>query len=193
MRQRGHIANGQFPNLAATDSLGFSDRGFTIFEDASWAARARRRCDLRSRKPAERPHCLICQSRAWGERSHDFWSWPVLDSVKCDRDRMPLKSRLSLLTRFFLGFAARLLYSLIVPNGPREEGVFMEIWCDLMKAELKIAREEFAELRREGGNERHWLYAQSCLEECSSSLEIISQLIPKKTIFLKSTWFRSLF
>jgi hypothetical protein len=87
----------------------------------------------------------------------------------------------------------QLLYSLIVPNGPREEGVFMEIWCDLMKAELKIAREEFAELRREGGNDRHWLYAQSCLEECSSSLEIISQLIPKKTIFLKSTRFRSLF
>ena len=79
-----------------------------------------------------------------------------------------------------------------------QEGVFLEVWCDLMKAELKIAREEFAEfrregaLRRQGANERHWLYAQSCLEECSSSLEIISQLIPKKK-FLKSTGFESHF
>ena len=49
----------------------------------------------------------------------------------------------------------------------------MEVWCDLMKAELKIARKEIAELRREGANERHWLYAESSLEECSASLEII--------------------
>jgi hypothetical protein len=53
------------------------------------------------------------------------------------------------------------------PNGPREEGVFLEVWFDLMKAELKIAREEIAELRREGTNERHWLYTESSLEECS--------------------------
>jgi hypothetical protein len=32
VRQRGHIANGQFPNLATTDSLGFYDRGLAIFE-----------------------------------------------------------------------------------------------------------------------------------------------------------------
>jgi hypothetical protein len=46
----------------------------------------------------------------------------------------------------------------------------LEVWCDLMKAELKIAREEIAELRREGANERHWLYAESSLEECGSPL-----------------------
>jgi hypothetical protein len=50
----------------------------------------------------------------------------------------------------------------------------------LMKAELKIARKEIAELRREGANERHWLYAESSLEECSASLEIISRLIQKQ-------------
>ena len=33
MRQRRHITNGQFPNLAAADLLGFSDRGIAIFED----------------------------------------------------------------------------------------------------------------------------------------------------------------
>jgi hypothetical protein len=70
-----------------------------------------------------------------------------------------------------------------VPNDPREEGAFLEVWCDLMKAELKIAREEIAELRREGANERHWLYAESSLEECSASLEIISRLIQKKQNF----------
>ena len=94
---------------------------------------------------------------------------------------------------FFLGFEARPLYTLNVPNGPREEGVFLEVWCDLMKGELKIAREEIAEFRREGANERQWLYTQSPLEECSSSLEIISRLIPKETIFLKSNRFQSLF
>jgi hypothetical protein len=67
-----------------------------------------------------------------------------------------------------------------VPNGPREDGVFLEVWCDLMKGELKIAREEIAKVRREGANERQWLYTQSCLKECLSSLEIISRLIPKK-------------
>ena len=106
---------------------------------------------------------------------------------------MPLKSRLSFLTAVFLGFEARPLYSPNVPNDVREEGVFSEVWCDLMKAELKIAREEFAELRREGTNERHWLYAESSLEECSASLEIISRLIPKETIFLKAGRFQSLF
>ena len=74
----------------------------------------------------------------------------------------------------------RPLYSPNVPNGLREEGVFLEVWCDLMKAELKIAREEIAELRREGANERHWLYTESSLEECSASLEIISRLIQKQ-------------
>jgi hypothetical protein len=96
---------------------------------------------------------------------------------------MPLKSRLSFLTAFFLGFEARPLYSPNVPDGPREEGVFLEVWCDLMKAELKIAREEIAELRRDGANKRHWLYAESSLEECSASLEIISRLIQKKQYF----------
>jgi hypothetical protein len=80
-----------------------------------------------------------------------------------------------------------------VPNGPKEEGVFLEVWCDLMKAELKIAREEIAELRREGENERHWLYTKSSLEECSASLEIISRLIQKKTIFLDFSGFKSRF
>jgi hypothetical protein len=106
---------------------------------------------------------------------------------------VPLRSRLPFLTRFFLGFEARPFYSLHVPNDPREEGVFLETWCDLMKAELKIAREEIAELRREGANERHWLYAESSLEECSASLEIISRLIPKKVIFLKSSRLQSRF
>jgi hypothetical protein len=32
--QRRHISNGQFPNLAAADPLGLSDRGVAIFEDA---------------------------------------------------------------------------------------------------------------------------------------------------------------
>jgi hypothetical protein len=71
--------------------------------------------------------------------------------------------------------------------------VVLEVWCDLMKAELKIAREEIAELRREGVNERHWLYTESSLEECSASLEIISRLIQKKTIFLNSSRFKSRF
>jgi hypothetical protein len=84
------------------------------------------------------------------------------------------------LTAFLLGFEERPLYSLNVPNDPREEGAFLEVWCDLMKAELKIAREKIAELRREGANERHWLYTESSLEECSASLEIISRLIQKK-------------
>ena len=88
------------------------------------------------------------------------------------------------MTAFFLGFEERPFYSLNVPNDPREEGAFLEVWCDLMKAELKIAREEIAELRREGANERHWLYAESSLEECSASLEIISRLIKKKQYFL---------
>jgi hypothetical protein len=91
---------------------------------------------------------------------------------------------------FFLEFEARPLYSLNVPNGPREEGVFLEVWCDLMKAELRTAREKFAKSRREGANERQWLYTQSCLEECSSSLEIISRLVPKERIFLKSSRFQ---
>jgi hypothetical protein len=67
-----------------------------------------------------------------------------------------------------------------VPNSPRKEGAFLAVWCDLMKAELKIARKEIAELRREGANERNWLYAESSLEECSASLEIISRLIQKQ-------------
>jgi hypothetical protein len=67
---------------------------------------------------------------------------------------LPLKSRLSFLTAFLLGFEERPFYSLNVPNDPREEGAFLEIGCDLMKAEVKIAREEIAELRREGANER---------------------------------------
>jgi hypothetical protein len=87
------------------------------------------------------------------------------------------------LTAFFLGFEERPFYSLNVPNDPREEGAFLEVWCDLMKAELKIAREEIAELRREGANKRHWLYAESSLEECSASIEIISRLIQKKQYF----------
>jgi hypothetical protein len=95
---------------------------------------------------------------------------------------LPLRSRLSFLTAFFLGFEERPFYSLNVPNDPREEGAFLEVWCDLMKAELKIAREEIAELRREGANKRHWLYAESSLEECSASLEIISRLIQKRNI-----------
>ena len=103
---------------------------------------------------------------------------------------LPLKSRLSFLNAwFFLGFESRPLYSPNVPNGLRAEGVFLEVWCDLMKAELKIAREEIAELRTKGTNERHWLYTESSLEECSASLEIISRLVPKKTIFLKSSRF----
>jgi hypothetical protein len=65
----------------------------------------------------------------------------------------------------------------------------LEVWCDLMKAELKIAREEIAELRREGTHKRHCLYTESSLEECSASLEIISRLVPKETIFLKSSQF----
>jgi hypothetical protein len=96
---------------------------------------------------------------------------------------LSLRSRLSFFTAFFLGFEERPFYSLTVPNDPREEGVFLEVWCDLMKAELKIAREEIAELRREGANKRHWLYAESSLEECSASLEIISRLIQKKKYF----------
>jgi hypothetical protein len=96
---------------------------------------------------------------------------------------LPLRSRLSFLTAFFLGFEERPFYSLNVPNDPREEGAFLEVWCDLMKAELKIAREEIAELRREGANKRHWLYAESSLEECSASIEIISRLIQKKQYF----------
>jgi hypothetical protein len=95
------------------------------------------------------------------------------------------------LTAFLLGFEERPFYSLNVPNDPREEGAFLEVWCDLMKAELKIAREKIAELRREGANERHWLYTESSLEECSASLEIISRLIQKKTIFLNSSRFKS--
>jgi hypothetical protein len=94
------------------------------------------------------------------------------------------------LTAFFLEFEARQFYSLNVPNDPREEGAFLEVWCDLMKAELKIAREEIAELRREGANERHWLYAESSLEECLASLEIISRLIQKKAVSLKSSRFQ---
>jgi hypothetical protein len=137
---------------------------------------------LRSRDPAERSDSSICKSQAGaGKGRKIFGLGRSLTSVKCNPGRVPLKSRLSILTTFFLGFEARLLYILNVPNGPREEGVFLEVWCELMKAELKIAREEFAELRRQGANKRHWLYAQSCLEECSSSLEIISQLIPKKS------------
>jgi hypothetical protein len=72
-----------------------------------------------------------------------------------------------------------------MPSDPRQEGVHLEIWCDLMKKELKIARELLAGLRKEGVNERHWLYAQYCLEECSSSLDIISGVIPKNTVLLK--------
>ena len=106
---------------------------------------------------------------------------------------MPLKSRLSFLTAFFLGFEARPLYSRHVPNGPREEGVFLEVWCDLMKAELKIARQGIAELRREGANERHWLFTESSLEECSASLEIISRLIEKKQYFSSPVGHKSRF
>jgi hypothetical protein len=95
--------------------------------------------------------------------------------------------------RFFLGFEARPFYSLNVPNDRREEEAFLEVWCDLMKAELKVAREKIAELRREGANERNWLYAESSLEECSASLEIISRLIQKKAIFLKFSRFQSRF
>jgi hypothetical protein len=80
------------------------------------------------------------------------------------------------LTAFLLGFEERPFYSLNVPNDPREEGAFLEVWCDLMKAELKIARKEIAELRREGANERHWLYAESSLEECSASLLCFSAI-----------------
>src|SRR3984893_16319948 len=33
MRERRHIANGQFPDLAAADPLSFSDRGIAIFQN----------------------------------------------------------------------------------------------------------------------------------------------------------------
>jgi hypothetical protein len=77
-----------------------------------------------------------------------------------------------------------LLYSLPMPNDPTEGRVLLEDWCDFMKAELKIAREDLAELRHDGANEKHWLYIQSCLEECSSSLDIISRVIPENTVLL---------
>jgi hypothetical protein len=63
-------------------------------------------------------------------------------------------------------------------------GVLLEDWCDLMRAELKIFSKELAELRRDSGNGKHWLYVRSCLEECSSSLDIISGVIPKNTVLL---------
>jgi hypothetical protein len=96
------------------------------------------------------------------------------------------RDEFSILTTVSLGFKARLLYYLTMPNDPREGGVLLEVWCELMKAELKIARKEFVELRRDCAKDKHWLYAQSCLEECSSALDIISVVIPKNAVRLKS-------
>jgi hypothetical protein len=44
VRQRGHKANGQFPNLATTYSLGFYDRDFTVFENSSGVDQERLTC-----------------------------------------------------------------------------------------------------------------------------------------------------
>ena len=44
MRQRRNITNGQFPDLAVAGPLGLSDRGFTIFEDASGVDQKRLTC-----------------------------------------------------------------------------------------------------------------------------------------------------
>ena len=44
MRHRRHIANGQFPNLAAADPLGLSDRGIAIYEDAPGVDQKRLTC-----------------------------------------------------------------------------------------------------------------------------------------------------
>jgi hypothetical protein len=95
----------------------------------------------------------------------------------------PKRSPLSC-SEFSLGFEVCLLYSLLMPNDPIEGGVLLEDWCDLMRTELKIVWKDLAELRRDSGNEKHWLYVRSCLEECSSSLDIISGIIPKNTVLL---------
>jgi hypothetical protein len=73
-----------------------------------------------------------------------------------------------------------------MPNEPIKGGVLLEDWCAFMKAELKIARKDLAELSRDGANEKHWLYVQGCLEECSSSIDTISGIVPKNTVVLTS-------
>jgi hypothetical protein len=80
---------------------------------------------------------------------------------------------------------------LVMPNGPEEEERFLEIWCELMREELNIVRDELLRIHRQGAGDRHLLYAQSCLEECSSVLERISKLVPKKTILVKSPGLRN--
>jgi hypothetical protein len=79
----------------------------------------------------------------------------------------------------------------VMPNSPGEEERFLEIWCELMREELKIVRDELVRIHGQGVDDRHLLYAQSCLEECSSVLERISKLVAKKTILVKSTELRN--
>jgi hypothetical protein len=44
VRQRRHITNGQFPDLAAADPLGLSDRGLAIFQDPPGVDQKRLTC-----------------------------------------------------------------------------------------------------------------------------------------------------
>ena len=44
VRHRRHITNGQFPNLAAADPLGLSDRSLAIFQDPPGVDQKRLTC-----------------------------------------------------------------------------------------------------------------------------------------------------
>jgi hypothetical protein len=62
-------------------------------------------------------------------------------------------------------FAANRLraYSSAMPSG--EEEMSLTKWRDLLGTELIIALEEIAKIEREGGNERHLYYVESCVEQ----------------------------
>jgi hypothetical protein len=70
-------------------------------------------------------------------------------------------------------FAANRLraYSSAMPS--EEEEMSLTKWRDLLGTELIIALEEIAKIEREGGNERHLYYVESCVEQ---SWTIISRI-----------------
>jgi hypothetical protein len=60
-----------------------------------------------------------------------------------------------------------------------EEEMSLTKWRDLLGTELIIALEEIAKMERQGGNERHLYYVESCVEQLWTIISRIADAADK--------------
>ena len=61
-----------------------------------------------------------------------------------------------------------------------EEEVSLTKWRDLLGTELIIALEELAKINKDGANERHQHYVESCAEQCWTIIARITGTMGKR-------------